>query len=114
MFVDRNLTVFEIPHGVQLALLWSKSKPTLLDGELVARGDGSHAYMVFDAISYEGDSVGQQPLMRRLDCIRNNIRNPYRSAKLAWTAAGTLYPAVRIAVTLMLVSWGIPTKHYLH
>jgi len=53
---------------------------TLLDGELVESppGSGRNVYLVFDAITYCDDRVGDGPLSKRLQCIGHRVRVPYK------------------------------------
>ena len=94
-FLDRKFTVFRIPEGDMMAALWSFAQPTLLDGELVVREDGSHAYMVFDVVSFDGDMVGRQRLDQRLECIGKKVRVPFRDEVNRRKSSGRPLPPVR-------------------
>lgn len=68
---------------------------TLLDGELIQRGNdagsGTRAlavYNVFDAVTVDGDAVGSRDLHARIDAMHRRVRNPCRAADEARAAAG--------------------------
>ena len=69
------------------SLLGGRGGPTLLDGELLQRGDdagrgtGAKAvYMAFDAVAVHGAPTGKQPLSSRLDALGTAMRNPFKDA----------------------------------
>jgi hypothetical protein len=68
--VDRAWAVHRLPNGPDLCDIWCKSRaPTLLDGELIMKPDGSAVYMLFDVIVVDGERVGDKHLRERLAAI---------------------------------------------
>lgn len=68
LMIDRKLCLYQI----SLAAGKSYFQGSIFDGELVTLSCGSHMFLVFDVIALRGEcSIGEQPLDRRLEAIRN-------------------------------------------
>jgi hypothetical protein len=66
VLVDRKLTVYQVP----VAASRSHFNGSLYDGELV-NCNGSHVFLVFDAVAHRGRYVGDENFLSRVAIIRS-------------------------------------------
>ena len=97
--IDRTFDAAAIDGGVAYAAVMAAGGATLLEGELLLRGDdagtgtGARAvFNMFDCIAAAGADVAARPLKERLEALRKTAREPYLSLERARAAAGEAAP----------------------
>lgn len=101
VLVDRAFAMERLENGEDLCAAWCGRNrlPTLVDGELIVKPDGSAVYMLFDVVSHDGEVVGKLHFPKRLERIeylQAKFKSLYEAKPLPSVRAPSCRPAVAL------------------